>query len=116
MLEKEFSRYGVQSTFVDSTNLKNVLQAIKPNTKVVYVETPANPTMGVTNISGTAEIAHGNDALLVVDNTFASPHLQRPIEHGADIVVHSLTKYIGGHGTSIGGIIIDSGKFDWVQK
>ena len=106
VLENEFSRYGVQSTFVDSTNPHNVIQAIQPNTKLIYVETPANPTMGITNISKMAEIAHSNDALLAVDNTFASPHLQRPFEYGADIVVHSLTKFLNGHSDVVGGMII----------
>lgn len=106
VLEKEFSRFGVQSTFVDSTNLKNVIHAIKPNTKVIYIETPANPTMGITDIQSCSEIAHSHDALLVVDNTFASPHLQRPLELGADIVVHSLTKFLNGHSDIVGGMII----------
>jgi len=106
VLENEFSRFGVQSTFVDSTNPDNVIQAVQPNTKLIYVETPANPTMGITNISKMAEIAHSNGALLVVDNTFASPHLQRPFEHGADIVVHSLTKFLNGHSDVVGGMII----------
>jgi methionine-gamma-lyase len=106
ILEKEFSRFGVDSTFVDTSNLDHIKKSMKPNTRVVYIETPANPTMSVTDIHGAAEIAHGQDALLVVDNTFASPYLQRPFEHGADLVLHSTTKFINGHSDVVGGVIV----------
>lgn len=106
VLEKEFSRFGVEATFVDSTNPENIENAIRPNTKVVYIETPANPTMGITDIRKAAELAHLHGALLIVDNTFASPYLQRPFEHGADVVVHSLTKFLNGHSDVVGGAII----------
>lgn len=106
VLEKVFSRFGIQATFVDSTDLKNIEKAMRPNTKMVYIETPANPTMGITDIRGAADIAHAHHALLAVDNTFASPYLQRPFEHGADIIVHSLTKFLNGHSDVVGGAII----------
>jgi len=106
VLENEFTRFGVQSSFVDTSSLDHLENAITPDTRVVFVETPANPTMAITDIRGAAEIAHQNDALLVVDNTFASPHLQRPFEYGADIVVHSMTKFLNGHSDVIGGMIV----------
>jgi len=106
VLEKEFSRFGVESTFVDSSDLKNVEKAIKHNTKVVFVETPANPTITITDLRGAGEIAHRNDCLLVVDNTFASPYLQQPLQLGADVVVHSLTKFLNGHSDVVGGMIV----------
>jgi methionine-gamma-lyase len=106
VVEKEFSRFGVESTFVDTSKLEGLSSAIKPNTRVVFIETPANPTMTITDLSGAAEIAHGNDALLVVDNTFASPYLQRPFEYGADVVIHSLTKFLNGHSDVVGGMIV----------
>jgi methionine-gamma-lyase len=106
VVEKEFSRFGVESTFVDTSNLDNIADAIRPETRLVFIETPANPTMSVTDIAGAAEIAHRKDILLVVDNTFASPYLQRPLEHGADIVIHSLTKFLNGHSDVVGGMII----------
>jgi methionine-gamma-lyase len=106
VLEKELSRFGVKSTFVDTSNLSSIEQAITPDTRLVFIETPANPTMTITDIAGAAEIAHRHGALLVVDNTFASPYLQRPFEHGADIVVHSLTKFINGHSDVVGGMIV----------
>ncbi|ADL08301.1 methionine gamma-lyase [Thermosediminibacter oceani] len=99
-------KYGIDVTFTDASDLTNLEKAMKPNTKVVYVETPANPTLKLIDLKGAAEIAHKFGARLVVDNTFMSPYLQRPIEHGADVVVHSATKYIGGHGDVIGGIIV----------
>ena len=89
--------------------------ALKPNTKAVYAETIGNPQLNVCDIAALAEVAHGAGIPLVVDNTLASPYLCRPFEHGADIVVHSLTKYLGGHGTSLGGAIVDSGKFPWAS-
>ena len=106
VLENEFSRFGVQSTFVDTSDLDNLKNATRSNTKVVHIETPANPTMSITDIHGAAEIAHGHGAILMVDNTFASPHLQRPFEHGADIVIQSLTKFLNGHCDVVGGAII----------
>jgi methionine-gamma-lyase len=106
VVEKEFSRYGVESTFVDTSKLENITSAIRANTRVVFVETPANPTMAITDLSGAAEIAHRHNALLVVDNTFASPHLQRPFEYGADVVIHSLTKFLNGHSDVVGGMIV----------
>jgi methionine-gamma-lyase len=106
ILEKEFTRYGVTSTFVDSTNIENIRKALKPETKIIHIETPANPTMQITDIEAVAELAHNHGALLTVDNTFASPYLQRPLDHGADIVIHSLTKFINGHSDVVGGAII----------
>lgn len=106
VLESEFTRYNVTSTFVDTSRLENIERAVQPETKIVYVETPANPTMVITDLAGAAEIAHQHGALLVVDNTFASPHLQRPFEHGADVVVHSLTKFLNGHSDVVGGMIV----------
>jgi len=105
-LEKEFSRFGVDSTFVNTSNIDNIIEALQPNTGIIHVETPANPTMQITDIQAASEIAHKHGAILVVDNTFASPYLQRPFEHGADIVVHSLTKFINGHSDVVGGAII----------
>jgi methionine-gamma-lyase len=106
VLEAELSRFGVESTFVDSSNPENIKSAMRSNTRLVFVETPTNPTMILTDLQATAEIAHEHDALLVVDNTFASPYLQRPIELGADVVIHSLTKFINGHSDVIGGMIV----------
>ncbi len=99
-------RFNIESTPVDSTNLDNIKNAMKPNTKVVYIETPGNPTLAITDLSGAAEIAHSNGAVLVVDNTFMSPALQRPFEHGADVVVHSMTKFLNGHADVVAGIIV----------
>jgi methionine-gamma-lyase len=106
VLEKEFSRFGVKATFVDTSILDNIERAFQPDTRLLFVETPANPTMAITDIRGAADIAHRHGALLVVDNTFASPYLQRPFEHGADIVIHSLTKFINGHSDVVGGMIV----------
>ncbi len=106
-------QYGINTTFVDIFNLDEVEAAIQDNTKAVYIETLGNPNSDVVDIEAIAKIAHAHKIPLVVDNTFATPYLVRPIEYGADIVVHSATKFIGGHGTTIGGVIIDSGKFDW---
>jgi O-acetylhomoserine (thiol)-lyase len=108
-----FRRLGFDTTFVDPDNLDNFREAITAKTKLVYIETIGNPRMNIVDIEAVAKVAHDAGLPLVVDNTFASPYLCRPIEHGADLVVHSATKFIGGHGTSIGGLIIDSGKFDW---
>jgi methionine-gamma-lyase len=110
VLEKELSRYGVLASFVDTSNLRNTQNAMRDNTRLVFIETPSNPILSITDIRGTAEIAHRRGALLVVDNTLASPYLQRPIEHGADVVVHSLTKYLNGHSDVIGGLIVTSGE------
>ncbi|MDQ6708786.1 MAG: O-acetylhomoserine aminocarboxypropyltransferase/cysteine synthase, partial [Acidobacteriota bacterium] len=106
-------RLGIQTTFVEPDDPENFRRAITPKTKVLYGETIANPRMNVLDIEAIAKIAHEANLPLMIDNTFASPYLCRPIEHGADIVVHSATKFLGGHGTSIGGIIVDSGKFPW---
>ncbi len=106
IIENDFSRFGVESTFVDTADLEKVRQAMQPNTKLLYIETPANPTIKLTDISACAEIAHAHGALLVVDNTFLSPILQNPLELGADVVLHSITKYINGHTDVVGGVII----------
>ena len=108
--------FGVTTTFVDPFNLEEVEGAIKDNTKAVYIETLGNPNSEVVDIEALAEIAHKHKIPLVIDNTFGTPYLIRPIEYGADIVVHSATKFIGGHGSSLGGVIVDSGKFDWVAS
>lgn len=105
--------YGIETTFVDPLDVSNFEKAIKDNTKAVYIETLGNPNSEVVDIEAIAEIAHAHGIPLVIDSTFATPYLVRPIEYGADIVVHSATKFIGGHGTTIGGVIIDSGNFDW---
>ena len=105
--------YNVDTTFVDIHNLDEVKAAIQPNTKAIYIETMGNPNSDIPNIEALAEIAHAHQIPLVIDNTFGTPYLIRPIEYGADIVVHSATKFLGGHGTTLGGIIVDSGKFDW---
>lgn len=111
-----FRRLGIDVKFVEPDNPENFRKAITPKTKAVYGETIANPRMNVLDIAAVAQIAHEAGVPLVVDNTMASPYLCRPIEHGADIVLHSATKFLGGHGTSIGGIIVDSGKFPWSDK
>jgi len=108
-----FARMGINVQFVDSTDPENFSRAITPKTRCLYVETIGNPQLDVPNIKAIAKIAHDAGIPLIMDNTFATPYLCRPIEHGADIVIHSLTKWMGGHGTSIGGVIVDSGKFDW---
>ena len=105
--------YGVDTTFVDAHNLDEIRAAIQPNTKAIYLETLGNPNSDIPDIDAIAEIAHAHQIPLVIDNTFGTPYLIRPIEHGADIVVHSATKFLGGHGTTLGGIVVDSGKFDW---
>ena len=105
--------YGIEATFVDAHNLAEVEAAIRPNTKAVYLETLGNPNSDIPDIDAISDIAHKHGLPLVIDNTFGTPYLIRPIEHGADIVVHSATKFIGGHGTSLGGIIVDGGTFDW---
>ncbi len=113
LLAHTLPEYGITATFVDPFNYEEVEAAIQENTKAIHIETLGNPNSDVVDIEKIANIAHAHKIPLVVDNTFATPYLVRPIEYGADIVVHSATKFIGGHGTTIGGVIIDSGKFDW---
>ena len=113
LLEHTLTQFGVTTTFVNAHDLAEVENAIQPNTKAVYLETLGNPNSDIPDIDAIAAIAHKHGLPLVIDNTFGTPYLIRPIEHGADIVVHSATKFIGGHGTSLGGVIVDSGKFDW---
>ena len=113
LFEHTLPQYGIQTTFVDIFNEKEVENAINEKTKALYIETLGNPNSDVVDIESVTRIAHRHKIPLVVDNTFATPYLVRPIEYGADIVVHSATKFIGGHGTSIGGVIVDGGKFDW---
>ena len=112
-LAHTFTQFGVNTTFVDIFDEKAIEEAIQENTKAIFIETLGNPNSDVVDIEAVAKIAHAHKIPLVVDNTFATPYLVRPIEYGADIVVHSATKFIGGHGTTIGGVIVDSGKFDW---
>lgn len=107
---------GLDVTFVDPSDPKNFEAAIKPNTKLLYAETLGNPNSDVIDIEAIAAVAHSHGIPLILDSTFATPYLIRPIEHGADIVVHSATKFIGGHGTAMGGVVVDSGKFDWAQN
>lgn len=113
LLEHTLPQYGITTTFVDPADFNDINHAIQENTKAIFIETLGNPNSDVVDIEGIAEIAHAHSIPLVIDNTFATPYLVRPIEYGADIVVHSATKFIGGHGTTIGGVIVDSGKFDW---
>ncbi len=113
LLEHTLTHFGVTTTFVDAHNLAEVEGTIQENTRAIYLETLGNPNSDIPDIDAIAEIAHRHGLPLVIDNTFGTPYLIRPIEHGADIVVHSATKFIGGHGTTLGGIIVDSGKFDW---
>ena len=108
--------YGIETTFVDIHNLDEVKGAIQDNTKAIYIETLGNPNSDIPDIDALAKIAHENGLPLVIDNTFGTPYLIRPIEHGADIVVHSATKFIGGHGTTLGGVIVDGGTFDWAAS
>ena len=116
LLEHTLPLYGIQSTFVDAHDLAQVENAIQPNTKAVYIETLGNPNCDIPDIDAIAEIAHRHGLPLVIDNTFGTPYLIRPIEHGADVVVHSATKFIGGHGTTLGGVIVDGGTFDWAAS
>lgn len=113
LLAHTLPEYGITTTFVNIFNEDEIRNAIQENTKAIFIETLGNPNSDVVDIESVAKIAHDNQIPLVVDNTFATPYLVRPIEYGADIVVHSATKFIGGHGTTIGGVIVDSGKFDW---
>lgn len=116
LLAHTLPTYGVTTTFVDPTDVSNFEKAIQDNTKAIFIETLGNPNSNIINIEAVAEIAHRHRIPLIVDNTFGTPYLIRPIEHGADIVVHSATKFIGGHGSSLGGVIVDGGKFDWVAS
>ena len=115
VMEKQFIRFGFQSTYINTTNVENIRKAICPNTKALYIETPANPTMDITDIASCAEIAHKHGILLVVDNTFCSPYLQNPLDLGADIVFHSMTKSINGHADVVAGIIITKEKNVYTQ-
>ena len=115
-LAHTFPEHGVKTTFVDPDDLENFENAIQDNTKLIFFETLGNPNSNIIDIEGLAEIAHSHNIPLVVDATFTTPYLLRPIDYGVDIVVHSATKFIGGHGTTLGGLIIDSGKFDWVKS
>ncbi len=108
--------YGIEATFVDAHNLEEVEGAIQDNTKAIYIETLGNPNSDIPDIDAIATIAHKHGLPLVIDNTFGTPYLIRPIEHGADVVVHSATKFIGGHGTTLGGVIVDGGTFDWAAS
>ena len=116
LLANTLKEQGLSTTFVAPSVPENFEKAIKPNTKLLYAETLGNPNSGVIDIEAISAIAHKHGIPLIVDNTFATPYLLRPIEHGADIVVHSATKFIGGHGTVMGGVVVDSGKFDWAQN
>lgn len=116
LLANTLPQYGITTTFVDAHRLSEVEAAIQPNTKAIYLETLGNPNSDIPDIDALAKLAHQHGLPLVIDNTFGTPYLIRPIEHGADIVVHSATKFIGGHGTTLGGIIVDSGKFDWAAS
>jgi O-acetylhomoserine (thiol)-lyase len=109
-------KFGIKTIFVNSENPADFEKAVTPKTKLIYAETVGNPKLGVLDIEALAKVAHQNNIPLIVDNTVPTPYLLRPIEFGADIVIHSATKFLGGHGTSIGGIIVDSGKFDWVES
>lgn len=113
LLAHTLPAYGITTTFVDPADLNNFEKAIQENTRAVFFETLGNPNSNIIDIEAVAEIAHRHKIPVIIDNTFGTPYLIRPIEHGADIVVHSATKFIGGHGTSLGGVIVDSGKFDW---
>jgi len=106
LLEQDFSRFNVEATFVNTSKIENIISAIKPNTKVLYIETPANPTMEITDIAACAKIAKEHKMILVVDNTFSSPYLQKPLDLGADVVLHSITKFINGHADIVGGVIV----------
>lgn len=116
LLEHTLAAYGITTTFVDPDEEGSFQKAIQPNTKAIFIETLGNPNSSIIDIAAVAEIAHSNGIPLIIDNTFATPYLLRPIEYGADIVVHSATKFIGGHGTTLGGVIVDGGKFDWAAS
>ncbi|NRT75236.1 O-acetylhomoserine aminocarboxypropyltransferase/cysteine synthase family protein [Clostridium beijerinckii] len=114
LLANTLPTYGITTTFVDPEDLSNFENAIQDNTKAIFIESLGNPNSNIIDVDGLSAIAHKHKIPLIVDNTFGTPYLFRPIEHGADIVVHSATKFIGGHGTTLGGVIVDSGKFDWL--
>ena len=116
LLAHTLPQYGITTTFVDAHNLEEVENAIQENTRAIYLETLGNPNSDIPDIDAVAAIAHKHNLPLVIDNTFGTPYLIRPIEHGADVVIHSATKFIGGHGTTLGGIIVDGGKFDWKKS
>ena len=116
LLAHTFTQYGITTTFVDAHNLQEVEDAIQENTKAIYLETLGNPNSDIPDIDAISAIAKKHGLPVVVDNTFGTPYLFRPIEHGADIVVHSATKFIGGHGTSLGGVIVDGGTYDWAKS
>lgn len=116
LLAHTLPNFGIMATFVNVHDLEETEKSIKPDTRAIYIETLGNPNSDIPDVDALAKIAHKHGIPLVVDNTFATPYLFRPIEHGADVVVHSATKFIGGHGTTLGGIIVDSGKFDWKQS
>lgn len=116
LLAHTLSKYGIATTFVDPDNYDEIEAAIQPNTKLLYIETLGNPNSNISDIERSADIAHRHGIPLVIDNTFGTPYLIRPIEHGADVVVHSATKFIGGHGSSLGGVIVDGGTFDWTKE
>ena len=116
LLKHTLSKFGIATTFVDPDDYDAMAAAVRPNTKLIFIETLANPNSNISDIERSAAIAHANGIPLIIDNTFGTPYLIRPIEHGADIVVHSATKFIGGHGTSLGGVIVDGGTFDYFQN
>ena len=116
LLAHTLSKFGITTTFVDPDDYEELEAAIKDNTKLIYIETLGNPNSNISDIERSADIAHRHGLPLLIDNTFGTPYLIRPIEHGADIVVHSATKFIGGHGTSLGGVIVDGGTFDWKKN
>lgn len=116
LLKHTLSRYGIESTFVNPDDYEAMEAAIRPNTKLVFIETLGNPNSNISDIERSAEIAHKHGVPLLIDNTFGTPYLIRPIEHGADVVIHSATKFIGGHGSSLGGVIVDGGTFDYFQN
>lgn len=113
LLHNTLTSYGISTTFVDPSDPENVEQAIRPNTKAVFIETLGNPNSSPVDIQAIADVAHAHGLPLLIDNTFGTPYIIRPIEHGADVVIHSATKFLGGHGTSLGGVIVDAGRFDW---
>ncbi|WP_290144022.1 O-acetylhomoserine aminocarboxypropyltransferase/cysteine synthase family protein [Paramuribaculum intestinale] len=113
LLHNTLTSYGISTTFVDPSDPENVEQAIRPNTKAVFIETLGNPNSSPVDIRAIADVAHAYGLPLLIDNTFGTPYIIRPIEHGADVVIHSATKFLGGHGTSLGGVIVDAGRFDW---
>src|SRR5207248_6329203 len=117
LFSRVLSHYGIEFSFVDTTDVQNVEAAIKSNTKMVFVETPTNPVMMVTDLKAVSDVAHASGARVVCDNTFMSPYLQRPIEFGVDIVVHSTTKYLNGHSDSVGGVVVlnDEKDAEWLQ-